>query len=271
MRRALTLLAVLAGCGATEPEAITIQVQGTVTAAADGSPIPDAAVSVEHIWGRDHGFYGSTSTDEQGQYSLSWVEKGFCPERLFEITASKIGFHEVGISQTAIALERVPSWAQPVRCTEDIQTIDFRLTALTPTPGYYEGYRNGTTIISFTVGSDGGQIEPGLKFEFQVNCEYCSDSVTHLVHSSIGIMDASFSYDDSSFSISGTLHESETSFSGWAEITLSPLSGCGGCPTGQGRAWRAGWVSAAPPALGRGSDAVGYSHHGTLPNRELVE
>jgi hypothetical protein len=122
------LLAVLAGCGATEPQIFHFDVQGTVTAAADGSPIVNAMVSAGEVgWSSDE-YLTKSLTDRQGRYSLTFFTTGYaCHDGRFVINASKTGFQAVRITQRAVEGGWVPSWATYIRCTEETQTIHFRL------------------------------------------------------------------------------------------------------------------------------------------------
>jgi hypothetical protein len=96
-----------------------IRLNGTVTEAADSSPIPDARVTAVVF----HDFWGdysprSTGTDGQGRYALNFrIERG-CEG--IDLKASAPGFRE-----------RQISFDDPhhVRCTSDIQTFDFQLEA----------------------------------------------------------------------------------------------------------------------------------------------
>jgi hypothetical protein len=113
----LITLFVCAAC--TEPET-TIQVQGTVAAADDGSPIAGAVVQVSKMGLTSSGWLAGVRTNDQGDYSLSFVEKGYCPESLFTISASADGFQSLVFSVWRNDPTRV-------RCTDEPQTIDFQL------------------------------------------------------------------------------------------------------------------------------------------------
>ena len=115
----LVTLFVCAAC-TTEPET-TIQVQGTVTAADDGSPIAGATVRAGVSFISD-GARARVQTNNQGDYSLSFIEMGYCPEGLFNISASAQGFQSVGW----VGLRVGPDEPR-VRCTDEPQTIDFQL------------------------------------------------------------------------------------------------------------------------------------------------
>ncbi len=103
----------------TEPEP-TIQVQGTVTAADDGSPIAGAVVQVSKMGWTSGSVRDGVRTNDQGDYSLSFVEKGYCPEDLFTISASADGFQSLSFSVWRNDPNRV-------RCTDEPQTIDLQL------------------------------------------------------------------------------------------------------------------------------------------------
>ncbi len=114
----LVTLFVCAACS-TEPET-TIQVQGTVTAADDGSPIVGASVQVLVAGFTSGELRTRVQTNNQGDYSLSFIDTGFCPERLFSILASADGFQSVAFS----GFQNDPN---RVRCANEPQTIDFQL------------------------------------------------------------------------------------------------------------------------------------------------
>ena len=96
-----------------------IRVNGTMTAAADSSPIPDARVTA-YVFHDRWGDYSqhSTGTDGQGRYTLSFhIERG-CEG--ISLRAAAPGFQERWIS-----------FDDPhhVRCTSDIQTFNIQLEA----------------------------------------------------------------------------------------------------------------------------------------------
>lgn len=120
----------LLGDGTTEPDT-TIQVQGTVTAADDGSPITGASVEV-FVPGFGFGpteVRTRVQTNNQGDYSLSFIEMGFCPESLFRISVSAQGFQSVTQSSHSVFIANlfVGPDTTHVRCTNEQQTIDFQL------------------------------------------------------------------------------------------------------------------------------------------------
>ncbi len=120
MRRAVVLLATLFVCAActTEPET-TIQVQGTVTARDDGSPIVGATVTVSETSLTSVRLLARVETNNQGDYSLSFT--GCSPSSVLSIVASAVGFHSV------VFFSSSQDDAISVRCTEEPQTIDFQL------------------------------------------------------------------------------------------------------------------------------------------------
>jgi hypothetical protein len=66
--------------GETEPEKCTIRLHGTVTAAADSSPIANARVTAYVYGGEYLGvvllYHRSSGTDDQGHYELSLFQVG---------------------------------------------------------------------------------------------------------------------------------------------------------------------------------------------------
>ena len=123
MRHAAMLVAILtlASLNACElvtgPEELTMHVQGTVTAAGDGSPIAGATVLVGKFL-RDQAT--QVQTNNQGDYSLSFIDTA-CSESFFLISASADGFRLLLIASSS------QDDTIGVRCTEEVQTIDFQL------------------------------------------------------------------------------------------------------------------------------------------------
>ncbi len=116
----LVTLFVCAACSTTEPET-TIQVQGTVTARDDGSPIAGATVTVSESGLTSLSLRARVQTNNQGDYSLSFIETGVCPESVLNIVAEAQGF------QLQAFFGFVDNLSAPrVRCTDE-QTIDFQL------------------------------------------------------------------------------------------------------------------------------------------------
>ncbi len=133
MRHATMLVAILAlaslnACElVTGPEELTMQVQGTVTAADDGSPIAGASVRFVYVEATTWpGIFGPwivhtvdrSITDAQGHFSLSYVKEGFCGDSLFHLVANAQGFAEEFIWFTQ---------DPHITCTEALQTIDLQL------------------------------------------------------------------------------------------------------------------------------------------------
>ena len=112
----LVALFVCAACSILEPET-TIQVQGTVTAADDGSPIAGASVHVGKFLSDQS---TPVQTNNQGDYSLSFIDTA-CSESFFLISASADGFRLLLIASSS------HDDTIGVRCTEELQTIDFQL------------------------------------------------------------------------------------------------------------------------------------------------
>lgn len=74
MKRAgmsLGSLLVLLACGSTEPKITTLTFEGTITAAATGVPISGATVSFGDGSGLIPAIGKSTTTDTEGQYTLT--------------------------------------------------------------------------------------------------------------------------------------------------------------------------------------------------------
>ena len=115
MRRVALFVVVLAGCGVTEPVTetpeteSTIRVQGTVTTAAEGTAIWGAKVEA-HKWSIGYQSIAATTlSDSQGRYSLSFARSS-C---FNSISASCGGFQRAANGD--------------IRCTNEVQTIDFQL------------------------------------------------------------------------------------------------------------------------------------------------
>lgn len=135
MRGIALFTAAVVGCAApTEPERdieVQIRVEGTVTAADDGSVIEGARVQVLGPYFLPTGSLthvtfqqvtvprAGASSDTAGHYSLSFVQSGFCNEHLFGIEAGAAGFH-------GVHFEGVGGPGH-IRCTDELQTIDLQL------------------------------------------------------------------------------------------------------------------------------------------------
>ena len=117
MNRVSLCLVALFVCAACEFET-TIQVQGTVATADDGSPIAGASVRVSEVpFGGPITKRTQVQTNNQGDYSLSFIEMGLggCVERDFFITASAQGFQSVQFS----GLLKGPGGTF-IRCTDEL-------------------------------------------------------------------------------------------------------------------------------------------------------
>jgi hypothetical protein len=145
MRHVALLVAVLAGCGLTEPE-ITIRVQGTVTAATDGTAVQGARVEVWKMAFTPFLAEGASS-DAAGHYSLSFVETGYCSERGFGIWATCGGFQTLSF---AAAFDDTTY----IGCTDEVQIIDFQLD-LAWNDAWLLGVWGSSPADVYAVGSDG--------------------------------------------------------------------------------------------------------------------
>lgn len=96
-------------CGIVEPDSFTIRIEGTVTAADDGTPVAGATVGV---FGFGAGRSGTTTTDASGDYSLSFVVSR-CSESSKGIIFRHPGFR----------LDRI----LVVACRAGLRTIDVQL------------------------------------------------------------------------------------------------------------------------------------------------
>ncbi len=103
-------------CGSTEPSEPTIQLEGTITAADDGSPVAGATISV----GFSTGFLSTTTiasdhTDASGRYALSFETRGVgCKDYFVFVVANPLFLSNL-------------SFDSGLRCTDMVQTLDFQL------------------------------------------------------------------------------------------------------------------------------------------------
>ncbi len=103
-------------CGLVEPGEPTIRLEGTVTAADDGSPIAGANISVGHSMG----WHSSTGvaagqTDASGRYALSFETKGVgCKDYFVFVMANPLFLPDL-------------SFDSGLGCTDKVQTLDFQL------------------------------------------------------------------------------------------------------------------------------------------------
>ena len=106
-----------------EPEPVTIRVEGTVTAADDGSPVVGAEVVVVRIrFLRENITLATDSTDTSGRYSLS-----------FDNTDCVGNFVAFSITHPDFFLKSIGVIHDPhVNCTEELQTIDVQLDRRLP-------------------------------------------------------------------------------------------------------------------------------------------
>lgn len=108
-------------------EETLLQIQGTVTDATDNSPITGAVVQlkltpVTLTPGEEAVpiFLAEASADNNGSYYLKYLRKGNCKlvENDFFLTAMKTGAGYLYDSEAKYHM---------IRCTEEIQTVDFQL------------------------------------------------------------------------------------------------------------------------------------------------
>ena len=125
MRRAIVLLATLTltslnACELFTGPELTIQVQGTVTAADDGSSIVGALAGVwDPCFMGPCGFHDRDTTDASGHYSLSFV-LAKCHPATLGLSVTHLAFVGMGL------LFNGPH----ITCTEELQIIDGRLARL---------------------------------------------------------------------------------------------------------------------------------------------
>jgi 5-hydroxyisourate hydrolase-like protein (transthyretin family) len=115
-------LAVLA-CDPTDERTTLLHIEGTVTDARTGEPIPQAEVTLHLMHWSTSDLLTGTRTDAHGRYSLTRLEHGFCPEALYNIAAT-------APAHIMVAYTTMQPDAPYVRCTSDPQTIDFALEPL---------------------------------------------------------------------------------------------------------------------------------------------
>ena len=107
-------------CGLVEPGEPTIRLEGTVTAADDGSPIAGANISV----GYATGFISFTTaaggrTDATGRYALSFETEGIgCKTYFIHVVANPLFLPNL--------------FGSGPGCTDEVQTFDFQLERRPP-------------------------------------------------------------------------------------------------------------------------------------------
>ena len=116
---AVVLLACAACAGLFGPSEPTIRLEGTVTAADDGSPVAGANIGVAFTTG----FFSSTGvaggqTDASGRYALSFETKG-------------IGCKNYHVNVVANPLFLPILFGSGPGCTDRVQTFDFQLVRRT--------------------------------------------------------------------------------------------------------------------------------------------
>ena len=115
MRFPCLVVPFILACGLSGPSEPTIRLEGTVTAADDGSPIAGANVSVVHSLG----WFSSTGvaagqTDASGRYALSFETEG-------------IGCKDYFVNVVANPLFLAILFSSGLGCTDKVQTLDFQL------------------------------------------------------------------------------------------------------------------------------------------------
>ena len=107
-------------CGIVEPSGRTIRVEGTVTAADDGTPVVGAALTVWNNCFGDCSDFARDTTDASGHYSLSFV-KDNCLSGLdiagnIIVTHPRLAPENIGLSDDSY-----------VTCVKALQIIDIQL------------------------------------------------------------------------------------------------------------------------------------------------
>lgn len=103
---------VLACRGTIEPAPLTIRVQGTVTAADDGSPVVGGEAVAVQFGFLENNILDRDSTDTSGRYSLSFVNTD-CIGDFVRLLITHPDFFVGG--------------GPHFNCTEELQTIDVQL------------------------------------------------------------------------------------------------------------------------------------------------
>ncbi len=110
-------------CGTVGPSGPTIRVEGTVTAADDGTPVVGAEAVVWDFCFNDCTPPAQDITDASGGYSLSFVavECTFMPGRIF-------------VTHPDFFLATFGMIGPNLTCTEELQTFDVQLLRNPPEP-----------------------------------------------------------------------------------------------------------------------------------------
>lgn len=108
----LVALFVLACRGTTEPRSLTIRVEGTVTAADDGSPVVGGEAVAVQFGFVENNILDRDSTDTSGRYSLSFVNTDCIFGDRGRLFVNHPDFF---------------AWGPNFNCTEELQTLDVQL------------------------------------------------------------------------------------------------------------------------------------------------
>ena len=120
--------------------ALTIRVEGTVTAADDGSPIVGALVKVwDFCFGDDCTPPAQDTTDGSGDYSLSFVSDRCVPENV----PVRIPGHII-VTHPDFEFENIGGFSDShMTCTEELQIIDIQLRRRSTAPHAESGPLGG--------------------------------------------------------------------------------------------------------------------------------
>ena len=125
MRRMSLCLVVpfVLACGLLGPGEPTIRLEGTVTAADDGSPIAGANISVAHSFDLSSSTgVAAGQTDASGRYALSFETEG-------------VGCKNYHVNVVANPLFIPILFGPGPGCTDDLQSLDFQLERRSPPAG----------------------------------------------------------------------------------------------------------------------------------------
>ena len=124
MRSLCLVVPFVLACSTGPSEPPTIRLEGTITAAEDGSPIMGATISawIPTSLLSDRTL-ATAETDASGRYSLSFGTEGiFCD-------------YFVGVSANLFQLQTWRGWEISESCFDGVQTLDVQLERLPPESG----------------------------------------------------------------------------------------------------------------------------------------